>query len=205
MVLDCSGSMMGEPIQQVEQGVQMLTEALRQDPHALETAYLSVITFDTNAKVSNPLTDLVSFQPPSLQASGITALGEALELVTSQAESEVKQTTAEVRGDWKPMVFVMTDGMPTDDFEKGLSKFQSYKWGVVVGCSVNDGAPDVLQKISGECVVALNTADSSAMGAFFKWVTASVGTASKAVEEAGKEVSGMDELPPPPEEIQVVA
>ena len=205
LILDCSGSMSGVPIQQVDDGVQKLVTALRQDPHALETAYLSVITFETSASVAVPLTDLASFQPPSLTAGGITAMGEALTLTAKQAASEVKLSTADQKGDWKPIVFVMTDGLPTDDFEKGLSEFQKYKWGVVVGCSVNDGAPDVLKKVAGENVVQLNTADSNAMSAFFKWVTASVSAASKSVEEAGKDLSEMDQLPPPPPEIQVVA
>ena len=62
LLLDTSGSMSGEPIQQVKNGVQMLVSALRQDPQALETAYLSVITFDTTAREVVPLTDLPSFQ-----------------------------------------------------------------------------------------------------------------------------------------------
>ena len=45
LVLDCSGSMSGEPIEAVCQGVKALVADLRTDPQALETAYLSVITF----------------------------------------------------------------------------------------------------------------------------------------------------------------
>ena len=37
-------------------GVQVLVSTLRQDPYALETAYLSVITFDSSAKQIIPLT-----------------------------------------------------------------------------------------------------------------------------------------------------
>ena len=46
LLLDCSGSMMGEPIEAVRQGVKALLSELKGDPQALETAYLSVITFD---------------------------------------------------------------------------------------------------------------------------------------------------------------
>ena len=98
----------------------------------------------------------------------------------------------------------MTDGAPTDDWEKGLKRFQMEKWGIVVACAVNGGDTKVLQRIAGDAVVKLDTSDSSAMSKFFKWVSASVSNNSKAVETAGKEVEGLDQLPPPPPEIQIV-
>lgn len=204
LLLDTSGSMTGEPIEQVKNGVQMLVSALRQDPYALETAFLSVIGFSSSASQLVPLTELNAFQPPNLTASGATSFGEALALVADRAETEVTKTSAEVRGDWKPMVFIMTDGMPTDDWEKGWDKFKSKKWGIVVGCAVNEGDTDVLQKVCGEAVVRLSTSDSGAMAAFFKWVSASVSTSSQKIDLEKTEVSGMDELPPPPPEIDIV-
>ncbi len=113
LLLDTSGFMTGELIEQLKNGVQMLVSALRQDPYALETAYLSVITFDSIARETVPLTKLAAFQVPEIS-------------------------------------------------------------------------------------------DSSAMSKFFKWVSASVSSNSKAVETAGKEVEGLDQLPPPPPEIQIV-
>lgn len=204
LVLDTSGSMTGEPIEQVKNGVQMLVSALRQDPYALETAYLSVITFSSTATEAVPLTELAAFQVPALTASGATALGEALALVANVASAGLAKTTSSAKGDWKPMVFLMTDGAPTDDWQKGLTRFQQEKWGIVVGCAVNSGDVTVLQKIAGDAVVKLDTSDSTAMSKFFKWVSASVSNNSKAVETAGKEVEGLDQLPPPPPEIQVV-
>jgi uncharacterized protein YegL len=49
--------------------------ALRQDPYALETAFISVITFGSEAKQVVPLTDVVSFQEPTIEANGTTPLG----------------------------------------------------------------------------------------------------------------------------------
>ena len=57
LVLDVSGSMMGEPIEAVRNGMQILASTLRTDPYALETAYLSVITFDGEARQVAPLTE----------------------------------------------------------------------------------------------------------------------------------------------------
>lgn len=204
LLLDTSSSMTGEPIEQVKNGVQMLVSALRKDPYALETAFLSVITFDSEAKQVVPLTELVNFQAPDLQVNGLTSMGAALSLVKQRADAELNTSSAEVKGDWKPMVFIMTDGLPTDDLESGLRDFKSGNWGIIVGCGVDDADTAALKQIAGEAVVTLSTSDSTAMSAFFKWVSASISVGSKSVETAGKEVCGLDELPPPPPEINVV-
>ena len=203
LVLDTSGSMSGEPIQAVKNGVQMLVSSLRQDPQALETAFLSVITFDSSAHELVTLTDLPSFQAPNITASGVTAMGEALELVAACAKRDVIKASSTQKADWRPMVFIMSDGVPTDDFEKGLARFKQEKWGAVVACAVNDADVSILKRIAPESVVQLDTSDSASMSAFFKWVTASIGLSSKSVQ-SGKEVEGLDQLPPPPPEIQVV-
>lgn len=204
LLLDCSGSMYGEPIEAVKNGVQVLVSTLRQDPYALETAYLSIITFDSSAQQVSPLTELAAFQQPNIQASGCTALGEALALLSQKADQEVTKTTPEQKGDWKPLVFIMTDGEPTDDLNKGLAEFKKRKWGMVVACAAGSGAnTDTLKKIT-ECVVSLDTADSATIKAFFKWVSASVSSGSMKVEATSAEATTLSELPPPPPEVNIV-
>lgn len=204
LLLDCSGSMYGEPIEAVKNGVQVLISTLRQDPYALETAYLSIITFNSSAQQVTPLTELAAFQQPTIEASGCTALGEALTLLSQKADQEVTKTTEEKKGDWKPLVFIMTDGEPTDDMTKGLNDFKKRKWGMVVACAAGTGAnTETLKKIT-ESVVSLDTADSATIKAFFKWVSASVSTGSMKVEETGKDAGTLSELPPPPPEVNIV-
>jgi uncharacterized protein YegL len=196
--------MTGEPIEAVKNGVQVLISTLRQDPYALETAFLSVITFDSSAKQIVPLTELSMFQMPDIQASGTTSLGEALTLLSNKIDSEVTRTTVEVKGDWKPLIFLMTDGGPTDNWQKGLSEFQKRKVGIVVACAAGQGADVKVLKQITEIVVQLDTADSATIKAFFKWVSASVSTGSQKVEASGIDVGGLSELPPPPPEVNIV-
>ena len=198
LLLDTSGSMFGEPIEAVKNGVQTLLSTLRGDPYALETAYLSIITFNSKAEQIVPLTELSAFQQPNINASGCTALGEALSLLSQKVDIEVTKTTAEVKGDWRPLVFIMTDGQPTDNLERGLDDFRKRKFGMVVACAAGQGADvSTLQKIT-ENVVQLDTADSATIKAFFKWVSASISTSSKSVEDSGSDSMTMNELPPPP-------
>ena len=202
LVLDVSGSMTGEPIEAVKNGVQLLHSSLRKDPYALESAFISVITFESNVQQVVPLTELAQFQPPNISAGGGTSLGAALQKVTDCANGEVKKGTKEEKGDWKPLVFLMTDGSPTDNIENGLQAFKNYRWGIVVACAAGSGADvSVLQRIT-ENVVTLDTADSATIAAFFKWVSSSISASSKKVDEQGSDVSG-NELPPPPPEINL--
>ena len=204
LLLDTSGSMYGEPIEAVKNGVQVIVSTLRQDPYALETAYLSVITFNSSAQQVVPLTELSNFQQPAIDAGGCTALGEALTLLAQKVDTEITKTTAEVKGDWKPLVFIMTDGEPTDNLDKGLDEFRKRKFGTVVACAAGQGAnTNTLKKIT-ESVVQLDTADSATIKAFFKWVSASVSAGSMKVEDTGTDVGTMSELPPPPPEVNIV-
>jgi uncharacterized protein YegL len=204
LLLDTSGSMGGEPIEAVKNGVQIMISSLRGNPQAQETAYISVITFDSSANQIIPLTDLGSFQMKEIQATGGTSLGEGLKLLSTCIDNEVAKTTPETKGDWKPLVFIMTDGVPTDSWQNGLAEFKKRKTGIVVACAAGRGADtNVLKQIT-ENVIELATADSQSIAKFFAWVTASIGVTSTKVEDSGKEVIGLNELPPPPSELNIV-
>lgn len=204
LLLDTSGSMHGEAIEAVKNGLQILLSTLRQDPYALETAYLSIISFDTTAKQLVPLTELAAFQAPEIHASGTTQLGEALSMLADKIEQEVNKTTADTKGDWKPLIFIMTDGSPTDDWKKGLDRLKQVKTGVIVACAAGNAVDTSVLKQITEVVVELATTDSNSIKAFFKWVSASVSTGSQKVDAGQKEVVGLSDLPPPPPEVNVV-
>ncbi len=204
LLLDCSGSMHGEPIEAVRNGLQTLVAALRQDPHALESAYLSVISFSETAQQIVPLTELAQFQIPSIEARGTTALGAALSLLVERVASEVAVTSADTKGDWKPIVFLMTDGEATDDLSAGINALTKAKLGTFVACAAGQNAKTAdLSRIT-ENVVKLDTADSNTIKAFFKWVSASIATTSQKVDLQKKETTSLSDLPPPPPEVNIV-
>ncbi len=204
LLLDASGSMSGEPIEAVKNGVQIMISSLRQNPQAIETAFISIITFDSSARQIVPLTDLASFQMVDIKATGTTALGEALQLVSKCIDTEVAKTTTENKGDWKPLVFIMTDGRPTDNWQSGLSEFKKRKVAFTVACAAGNGADTSILKAITENVVSLDTADGQSISKFFQWVTASIGVSSTKVEDSGKELTEWKELPPPPPELNIV-
>jgi len=204
LLLGTSGSMTGDPIEAVKSGLQMLIASLRQDPYALETAYISVITFSSDAKQIVPLTELSQFQAPNIEAAGTTAMGESLALLADCVQREVKKGTADQKGDWKPVVFMLSDGSPTDDLEKGIVALRTIRTGAFVCCAAGQSADTTALKKISEIVVNLDTADSTSIKSFFKWVSSSISVSSQKVEQGKKEVAGLEDLPPPPPEVNVV-
>ena len=202
LVLDTSGSMSGEPIEAVRQGMKALVAELKGDPQALETAYLSVITFNSSAQQIAPLADLMSFQEPTLDAGGSTALGEALKVLQQCIDREVAKTTATKKGDWKPLVFLMTDGQPTDSWEHEADNLKQKRIGNIIACSAGSGSDENLLKRTTETVVKLNNLQPDTLKAFFKWVSSSIKTTSQSVAQvpAGSPTN----LPPPPPQITIV-
>ena len=204
LLLDTSGSMHGEAIEAVKVGLDTLVSALRQEPQALETAYLSIITFDSAAQVLVPLTEMSAFQVPSIEANGTTALGAGLSLLADRIGTEVAKSTPEAKGDWKPLIFLFTDGIPTDNWQSGLAELKKHSLGSFVACAAGHGADSALLKQITPDVVALDTATSSAIKAYFKWLTSTVSARSQSVEKGQKDTGGLSELPPPPAEVNVV-
>lgn len=204
LLLDTSGSMHGEPIEAVRNGLQTLVAALRQDPHALESAFLSVITFNDKAQQVVPLTELGTFQIPTIAAAGTTSMGAALSLLVERISLEVAVTSAEVKGDWKPIVFLMTDGESTDDMKIGIDALKKAKLGTFIACAAGPNANTTHLSLITDNVVKLDTADSNTIKAFFKWVSASIATTSQKVDLQKKEVTTLSDLPPPPPEVNVV-
>src|SRR6185369_12954738 len=99
----------------VEFGVRALASDVRADPEALETVWISVIAFSGNPELLCPLTPIDEFVPPALQALGDTALGAALRMLEGRISIEVVRGGPDRRGDYRPLVVLMTDGAPNRD------------------------------------------------------------------------------------------
>lgn len=203
LLLDCSGSMSGDPIEAVRQGVRLLVNELKGDPNALETAYLSVITFESSVKQVVPLTELVSFSEPSISAGGGTSMGGALNLLMDCINKEVRKSTETQKGDWRPLVFILTDGMPTDPdvFDEAARKLKSVKTANVIACGCGSNVDTSYLKQITESVLMMNTVTPGEMARFFKWVTSSIKLSSSSL--SAKPDSNI-QLPPPPQGFVVV-
>lgn len=203
LLLDTSGSMRGEPIESVKVGLTTMLSSLRRDPSALESVYISIITFDREVKELIPLTPLDAFQLPDFTTpdSGPTHLGEALETLHGAVLRDVKRSTPTQKGDWRPLLFVLTDGKPSDSarFKEWTPKVCALTFGTVVGCAAGIKADKSSLETLCDHVVSLDTMDSASFEQFFKWVSASVAAGSTSMG-----ATSSVHLPPPPPEVNTV-
>jgi uncharacterized protein YegL len=172
-VLDVSGSMGGDPIEGVKVGLQMFHAGIKDDPSAIEVAHESIITFNSSARQVVPLTEVQSVQLPSLVAGGETALGDALRVLDDAMAREVRHPGPEVKGDYKPLVFLMTDGQPTDSWAGAADQLRKHHSFLMKACAAGANANRaVLEQIAGaENVVVLSSLQPDEIKRFFVLAT----------------------------------
>lgn len=198
LLLDCSGSMVGEPMEAVRQGVKALLSELRGDPQALETAWLSVITFASRARQIIPLTELILFREPELNAGGATALGGALRVLIECVRTEVRRASPTQKGDWRPLVFILTDGAPTDveEFRLAAEELRSINAASIIACAAGAKADTSYLKLVTDNVVMMNTLSAGDLAQFFAWVSGSIRSSSRSMDGGSAQ--------PPPRGFEVV-
>jgi len=203
LLLDVSGSMMGQPIEAVRQGVKAVINDLKTDPQAMETAYISIITFGSEARQILPLTEILSFQEPNIEASGTTALGAALSILDNCLDNEVKKSTSIQKGDYKPLVVLMTDGEPTDNWEGPANVIKSkegkYANIIAVGCGPGVNY-ETLKKIS-EITLKMESTQPNDFKQFFKWISTSIKSTSRSLS---KDATAPIDLGAPPSGIVLI-
>jgi len=203
LLIETSGGMRGERIEAVKNGLQVLISKLRQDPFSLESVSISIITFAREPKQVLALTDLESLQIPEIEIpeSSPPHTGRALLFLNERLNNDLIKGTAEQKGDWRPLLFILTRGIPADkeDFRNAVSLIKARNFASIVACSAGSHSSDLELKILTDNVVHLDTADSSTLMSFFKWVSASIGAGNKSVSSTEEIL-----LPPPPQEVHMV-
>lgn len=199
-VLDCSESMVGENIHKMEEGLQTIVRELRSDPYALETAFISAIAFAGVAKIIAPLVEVFSFYPPKLPIGGGTNLGAALDLLMNEIDRSVVKTTSEKKGDWKPYIYLFTDGKPTDDPTQAIQRWKNEyaSKSTLIAIGLGKGADyTVLKQLTEHTLVFEESSDGDYIKTLWGWVEDSVRSQSKSVSENIEKTS----LPPLDESI----
>ncbi|MDE5831760.1 MAG: VWA domain-containing protein [Desulfovibrio sp.] len=199
ILLDTSGSMKGEPIESVKDGLQTLLSALRTDPFALESAYLCLVTFDREPKCVVPLASVDEFKLPEFETpDGPTHMGAALELLCGLVDKDVRKNSASGKGDWKPLLFLLTDGKPSDTqaYREIIDEVKKRDFAAIVPLAAGMKAKTEPLKMLADKVYVLQNMDRNDFGKFFQWVSASIAVGNKSAGLADDL-----ELPPPPDEI----
>lgn len=199
LLLDISESMAGPAIDSVNEGVRAFVKELGANPQTAETVHLSVITFSRDAREVVPLTELMAFRAPKLSVRSGTALGAALRLLVECMRRDVVKTTSTSKGDYKPLVFLLTDGQPTDDWEGAASLFRKGEGGMLANLLAIGCGPDVdiqvLYAVT-DHVLLMSDLTPESIQRFFVWLSMSVQSVSVRTYSGGE--SDSINLPKPP-------
>lgn len=190
VLLDCSASMRGAPIEALREGMQLLYDQVMSDGEARSKVKLSIITFATGAQ-QTPLVPIADFTPPMIQADGVTRLDGALHVLADSIEQDVRLNTTNARGDYVPLVFILTDGAPTDAqgypnttlYKGELARLRGFRYNhkadiVAFGCGPQVDVA-VLKDITDK-VLLTQDLSGPAVRAFIQYVSGSVKNSARA-------------------------
>lgn len=114
LLLDVSGSMRGEPVAQLNAGLQAYRDELASDALAAKRVEVAVVTFGGEINVVCEFCTAANFQAPTLMAEGDTPMGAAInKAVDMIAERKQAYKDAGIAF-YRPWIFLITDGAPTD-------------------------------------------------------------------------------------------
>lgn len=183
ILIDSSTSMRGEAIDAVNIGIKLLLQSLRTNPFALETVYLSVLSFNTEAFIVRPFSDLLNNDLVTIEAKGRSNFGIGLDLLMTEMSQQINKTTIEKKGDWKPIVIFMTDGRPSGAWKKKIKEFHSWNTGQFIVCACGMKSNLQIVESFGGNIVILNNKNKSSIYEFFNWVSNSISVHSKKIEK----------------------
>ena len=192
-IADCSGSMHGEKIQTLNYAIRQTIPDMRKEADANPNASIMVraVKFSDGAAWHiGDATPIDDFNWVDLTAGGVTAMGMALELVAS----ELKQFSLDTKR-LPPVLVLLTDGQPTDDFKKGLDELMSTPWGkksVRIAIAIGkDSDISVLEQFCGNKELVLEAKNPQLLVKFIKWASTVVKNVS-APRAGGDNPGGVD-------------
>lgn len=188
LLLDTSGSMYGDAIDSLNRAINDFKEQTSMDELAQKRVDIAIIEFNDTARVVQDFTPLSQMQSVTLSASGCTAMGAGINLAIDKVKERNRFYNSMGTPCFKPWIFMITDGAPTDDIESARQRIIDEEskgthgklkfWAV----GVPGYSKETLTSLTKRCI-ALNEANFNGI---FNWLSESMVTIS---------VSRVDENP----------
>lgn len=130
-IIDTSGSMRGAKIGQVNAAIEGILPKIKEisKENADAEIKVCVLNFATKAKwvTAAPVSvEDEAYRWEYVEAGGTTALGDACRELNEALST--KTFMKEVSGSYAPVLFLMSDGEPTDDYRSGIEVLKHNKW-----------------------------------------------------------------------------
>jgi uncharacterized protein YegL len=180
LLLDVSGSMYGGKISALNAAVKEMITSFSDEESTKAAIHVSIITFGGEAKLHTPLMPAREIEYNALSADGGTPLGQAFDIAKNLLEDKTKIPSRSYR----PSVILVSDGHPTDSWERKMSSFinegrtaKCDRWALGIG---NDADLNMLKSFINDPEKRVFKAeDASDISKFFRFITMSTTTRSK--------------------------
>lgn len=189
-VVDCSGSMYGEKIGIVNNTIQECIPEMRNSADNNPNAQLLIraLQFSSGASwITTSPVPVETYSWEDMEANGLTELGKAFDLLAAQLSIPPMPERA-----LPPVIVLLSDGQPTDDYKKSLDKLKSMPWfrkAVKIAISIGqDADDDVLIEFTGNKELVLQANNATALAKMIKWAST---TASMVSAPSSKPVNSI--------------
>ena len=197
-VVDCSGSMWGEKIGVVNNAITDVLPDMRDEAAENPNAqlYIRTLKFSTGASWITPAPVKVEdFVWEDLEPAGVTDFGKAFELLAAQLSVEQMGQRA-----LPPVIVLLSDGQPTDDYKKSLDAFQKLPWAkkaVKIAISIGqDADEDVLLEFTGNRELVLHANNAKMLAKMIKWASTAVSAVSSGASNVNDSTPADGKDPP---------
>ena len=172
-VVDCSGSMYGEKIGIVNNTIQECIPEMRNSADNNPNAQLLIraLQFSSGASwITTSPVPVENYSWEDMEANGLTELGKAFDLLAAQLSIPPLPASA-----LPPVIVLLSDGQPTDDYKKSLDKLKGMPWfrkAVKIAISIGqDADDDVLIEFAGNKELVLQANNATALAKMIKWAS----------------------------------
>ncbi|OAI41461.1 hypothetical protein AYO40_03120 [Planctomycetaceae bacterium SCGC AG-212-D15] len=179
LLLDVSGSMAGEPINELNKGIVQFKDELVADGLAAKRVEVSIITFGGMVQTACDFTTPAHFVPPVLAADGDTPLGTAVNMGLDLLERRKHTYRSNGIAYYRPWIFLITDGAPTDEWNSGairVKKGEDKKEFAFFTVGVEGANYDVLAQL---CLRQPLKLKELRFRDLFKWLSSSLKSVSR--------------------------
>ena len=198
-LIDTSGSMKGKKMGELNTVMEELIPEIRRVGETDTEVKVAVLTFSTEVRwmYSTPI-PIEDFEWARLRASGVTSMGAAFKELNQRMSRNGFLNSPSLS--FAPVIFLMTDGYPSDDYKEGLKELQSnswYKFGLKAALGIGQEANDnILAEFTGSKDTVVHAYSGGQLAQMIKIIavtSSQIGSKSMTLsDDTGREIGEED-------------
>ena len=188
-LIDTSRSMVGKKMGELNTVMEELIPEIRRVGEADTDVKIAVLTFGTQVRwmYAEPIS-IEDFEWSRLRADGVTNMGEAFKELNARMSRNSFLNSPSLS--FAPVIFLMTDGYPSDDYKEALAELATnswYKFGLKAALGIGQEAnDDMLAEFTGTPDTVVHAYSGGQLAAMIKIIavtSAQIGSKSMTLSD----------------------